>query len=137
MPVPGEGDAVSERITIRWADPGDPDVAKGLADVLVDCVEGGASIGFMLPFGVDRAEAFWAGTLARAARGERIVLVADDREAGTIVGTVQVIFAAPENQPHRGDISKMLVHRRARRQGVGEALMQADETAARKEYTKK
>ena len=56
------------------------------------------------------------------ARGERFVLAAEDA-VGAIVGTVQVILAQPENQPHRGDLAKMLVHRRARRQGIGEALL--------------
>ena len=63
------------------------------------------------------------------ARGERLVLVAEDPD-GTIVGTVQVILAQPENQPHRGDLAKMLVHRRARRQGIGAALLVAAERAA-------
>jgi GNAT superfamily N-acetyltransferase len=64
------------------------------------------------------------------ARGERAVLVAED-EAGAIVGTVQVILNQPENQPHRGDIAKMLVHRRARRLSVGAALLAAAERRAR------
>jgi ribosomal protein S18 acetylase RimI-like enzyme len=101
-----------------------------LADVLIDCVEGGASVGFMLPLTLERAEAFWAGMLAGATRGERIVLVAEERDTGAVVGTVQVILRAPENQPHRGEIAKMLVHRRARRHGIGEALMRAAEAAA-------
>jgi ribosomal protein S18 acetylase RimI-like enzyme len=107
------------------------DVARGLADVLVDCVEGGASVGFMLPLDRERAEAFWWGVLAGTSRGERIVFVAQERDTGAVVGTVQVILHVPENQPHRGEIAKMLVHRRARRRGVGEALLRAAETAAR------
>jgi len=107
------------------------DVARGLADVLVDCVEGGASVGFMLPLEPERAEAFWSGVLAGTTRGERIVFVAEERETGAVVGTVQVVLQAPENQPHRGEIAKMLVHRRARRRGVGEALLRAAEVAAR------
>jgi len=67
--------------------------------------------------------------LGSAGRSERVVLVAEAAE-GRIVGTAQVIFAGPDNQPHRGDVSKVLVHRRARRQGVGEALMVAAEAAA-------
>ena len=108
----------------------DADVAGGLADVLVDCVEGGASVSFMLPLDRGRAEAYWLTTLESASRGERIVLVAEE-DTGVVVGTVQVILTAPENQPHRGEIAKMLVHRRARRRGVAEALMRAAETAAR------
>ena len=106
------------------------DDGAGLADVLVDCVAGGASIGFMHPFDHERAAAFWTGALASADRGERVLLIAEDRGDGVVLGTVQVVLAAPENQPHRGEITKMLVHRRARRRGVGAALMQAAEAAA-------
>jgi GNAT superfamily N-acetyltransferase len=99
-----------------------------LSQVLVDCVEGGASVGFMLPLSLDRALAFWQGVAAGAARGARVLLVAED-EAG-ICGTVQLVVDLPENQPHRADVSKMLVHRRARRGGLGRALMQAVEAEA-------
>ena len=102
---------------------------QGLADVLIDCVEGGASVSFMLPMTRAKAEAFWRKASASVARGERQVLVAED-EAGTIVGTVQVVMDLPENQPHRGDLAKLLVHRRARRRGVAEALLAAAERSA-------
>ena len=102
---------------------------QGLSDVLIDCLEGGASVGFMLPISRAKAEGFWHSTSASLARGERVVLAAEDA-AGTIVGTVQVILDQPENQPHRGDIAKMLVHRRVRRQGVGAALLAAAERSA-------
>ena len=102
---------------------------QGLSDVLIDCVEGGASVSFMLPMSRAKAEAFWHSASASVARGERLVLVAEDG-AGTIVGTVQVLLNQPENQPHRGDIAKMLVRRRVRRQGVGEALLAAAERSA-------
>jgi GNAT superfamily N-acetyltransferase len=108
-----------------------PAVAEALADVLMDCVEGGASVSFMHPLSRARALAFWNEALASAARGERVVLVAEDLEVGGVVGTVQVVLATPENQPHRADIAKMLVHRRARRRGVAAALMQAAEATAR------
>jgi GNAT superfamily N-acetyltransferase len=84
----------------------------------------------MLPLEPQRAEAFWTGALASAARGERVVLVAEEGDTGDVIGTVQVILTAPENQSHRGEIAKMLVHRRARRRGVAEALMRAAEAAA-------
>ncbi len=100
-----------------------------LTDILLDCVDGGASVSFMAPLSRDKALAFWHGVLESMARGERIVLVARDAQ-GAISGTVQVILAQPENQPHRADVAKMLVHRRARRQGLGEALMRAAERAA-------
>lgn len=104
--------------------------AAGLAEVLLDCVQGGASVSFMLPLSRTKALDFWQGVLAGAQRGERIVLVAEDA-TGAIVGTVQLILNLPENQPHRADVAKMLVHRRARRCGLGAALMQAAESAAR------
>jgi GNAT superfamily N-acetyltransferase len=105
--------------------------AEALADVLLDCVDGGASVGFMQPLPRAKALAFWENALASAARGERIVLVAEDMDSGTIVGTVQVVLAMPDNQPHRADVAKMQVHRSARRRGLGEALMRAAEAAAR------
>ena len=101
-----------------------------LADVLIDCVEGGASVSFMLPLTRDRAVAFWRGVADSVARGERELLVAED-EAGRIVGTVQLILSLPENQPHRADVAKMLVHRAVRRQGVAQKLMTALDAAAR------
>jgi GNAT superfamily N-acetyltransferase len=100
-----------------------------LSDVLIDCVAGGASVSFMLPMSLAKAQAYWHRTSASAARGERVVLAAADA-AGTIVGTVQVALDQPENQPHRGDLVKMLVHRRVRRRGVGAALLAAAELAA-------
>ena len=109
----------------------DPAVVEALADVLIDCVEGGASVSFMAPLARDRAVAFWRGALDSAARGERIVLVAEDPTAGQIVGTVQVVLAMPENQPHRAEVAKMLVRRDARRRGLGAELMRAAEAAAR------
>jgi len=102
-----------------------------LAEVLCDCVEGGASVSFMSPLPRARALAFWETALADATRGERIVLVAEEIASGTIVGTVQLILSMPENQPHRADVAKMLVHRRARRSGLGAELMRAVESAAR------
>jgi len=101
---------------------------EGLADVLVDCVEGGASVSFMLPFDRQRAVTFWRGVAEGVAGGERALLVAED--ASGIVGTVQLVLAQPDNQPHRADLSKMLVMRRARQRGIGELLMRAAEQAA-------
>lgn len=111
---------------------GNTELAEPLADVLLDCVEGGASIGFMHPLPRAKAVAFWHKVLASAERGERILLVAEEDATRTIVGTVQVVLAMPDNQPHRADIAKMQVHRRARRRGVGEALMRAAEAEALK-----
>ena len=94
-------------------------------------MEGGDSVGFMAPLAREKADAFWRGVAERVAAGERILLVAEDRASGAAVGTVQVVLGQPENQPHRADVSKMLVHRRARKRGLGAALMRAAEEAAR------
>lgn len=101
-----------------------------LSEVLIDCVEGGASVSFMLPIARASVVEFWRGVAAGVARGERI-LIAAENAAGQIVGTVQIIFAQAENQPHRADVAKMLVHRQARRRGIGAALLGAAERAAR------
>lgn len=103
-----------------------------LADVLIDCVEGGASVSFMLPISREKAMAFWRKVADGVAAGERVLLVAEAGN-GQIVGTVQLVTAQPENQPHRADIAKMLVHRKARRAGVGQRLMVEAEREARKE----
>lgn len=107
----------------------DDATAAGLADVLIDCVDGGASVSFMAPLTRQRATAFWLGLARDVETGQRIVLAARDDDG--IVGTAQVILAQPENQPHRADIAKMLVHSRARRQGLGARLVRAAEDAAR------
>jgi GNAT superfamily N-acetyltransferase len=100
-----------------------------LAAVLVDCVIGGASVGFMMPLTHERAAAFWRRIADDVHANKRVLLVAEDADG--ICGTAQVVLEQPENQPHRGDIAKMLVHRRARRQGLGSALLQAAEREAR------
>jgi GNAT superfamily N-acetyltransferase len=100
-----------------------------LADVLIDCVEGGASVSFMHPLSRERAEAFWRQVAQGVVAGDRALLVAEDEQG--VCGCVQLVFDLPENQPHRADLSKMLVHRRARRQGLGAALMRAAEDTAR------
>ena len=100
-----------------------------LAGVLIDCVDGGASVSFMQPLSRDRAAAFWRKVAHDVAIGARALLIAEDAQG--ICGTVQVLLHQPENQPHRADVAKMLVHRRARRQGLGGALMHAAEVTAR------
>jgi GNAT superfamily N-acetyltransferase len=100
-----------------------------LADVLLDCVEGGASVSFMLPLGREEALAFWRGVVDSVARGKRTLVVAED--AHGIAGTVQLITDMPDNQPHRADVAKLLVRRRARGTGIGQRLMEAAEHAAR------
>jgi len=127
-----KGDIVAESGTVRTRAVTALTEAEqeALADVLVDCVAAGASVSFMHPLPRTAALCFWRHMANEAATGDRILVVAED---GTgIVGTVQVVLAQPENQPHRGDVAKMLVHPRARRRGIGEALVKAAEDAARR-----
>ena len=70
-----------------------------LSAVLIDCVEGGASVSFMAPLTRDRADAFWRRVADGVAANDRLLLIAEDPSTGEIVGTVQVLFAVPENQP--------------------------------------
>lgn len=128
--MPADQNRKTDGFRLQRATPG-PEMAEALADVLMDCVEGGASVSFMLPLPREKAVAFWQDVLAGAARGERIVLVAVEDGTDAVLGTVQVILAMPDNQPHRADIAKMLVCRRARRRGLGATLMRAAEDAAR------
>jgi GNAT superfamily N-acetyltransferase len=104
--------------------------APALAEVLIDCVAGGASVSFMAGLDRAKAERFWADVAARAERDGRAVLAAIRAGDRKIVGTVQMIPAGTENQPHRADIAKMLVLRAERRRGLGAALMRAAEAAA-------
>ena len=102
---------------------------EGLARVLIDCVEGGASVSFLLPLPQAKARAFWRSLAAGVASGARMVLVAEDA-SGTILGTVQVLLEQADNQPHRADLAKMLVTPRARRRGIGALLLAAAEREA-------
>jgi GNAT superfamily N-acetyltransferase len=115
---------------IRQLDSIAPRELAGLCDVLVDCVEGGASVNFMWPMTRAKAERYWESVAQSLARGERAVVIAED-DRGEIMGTAQAIWAEPENQPHRAEISKMLVRRNARRHGVGALVLAAAERAAR------
>jgi GNAT superfamily N-acetyltransferase len=101
-----------------------------LAAVLVDCVEGGASVSFMAPFSQDDGLAFFRKVAASVAAGETVLLAA--KLGGRIVGTVQLGLDTPPNQPHRADLKKMLVHRSARGRGIGAALMAEVEVAAKR-----
>jgi GNAT superfamily N-acetyltransferase len=101
-----------------------------LADVLVDCVAGGASVSFMSPFSHDSALGFFRKVAGSVAAGDTVMLAA--KLDGKIVGTVQLGLDTPPNQPHRADIKKMLVHRSARGRGIGAALMAAVEEEARR-----
>jgi GNAT superfamily N-acetyltransferase len=105
--------------------------SSALADVLIDCVAGGASVSFMAPLAHDKAKAFWRHVADGIARGARTLIVAEDKTSGEVIGTALLVFGLPENQPHRAEVAKVLVQRRARRRGVGSALMRAIEDAAR------
>ena len=122
---------MNAQVTIEALSGPDAAAIDQLASLLVACVDAGASVSFMHPLPIERARDFWRGVLDGAARGERIVLAARDPQ-GRIAGTVQVITAMPDNQPHRGDVAKMLVHPDARRQGIGERLMRAAEIEAQR-----
>jgi ribosomal protein S18 acetylase RimI-like enzyme len=105
-------------------------VRPRLDEVLVDCVEQGASVGFLAPLDPAEADAYWRG-VGRAVAEERCVLLVAGVDGGPVAGTVQLDVDTPPNQPHRATVSKLLVHSGARRRGVGEALMAAVEGAAR------
>src|SRR5262245_20880162 len=103
----------------------------GLASVLVDCVEGGASVSYMAPFSLADARAVFGGWADDVARGGRLVVAAF--LDGEVVGSVQVVLSTPPNQPHRGDVAKLLVRRSARRRGIAQLLMERAEAEARAE----
>lgn len=99
-----------------------------LVDLLVDAVEAGAAVNFIWPMTRAKAEKWW--DRAFASLSDRLIFVAE--ADGQIDGTVQLVMAPQENQPHRADLAKMLVHRRARRLGLGTALLRAAEDEARR-----
>ncbi|WP_303979129.1 GNAT family N-acetyltransferase [Dongia mobilis] len=99
-----------------------------LIELLMDVVEAGAAISFLPPMTEGEAGAFWDKALSDLSH--RSILVARDA-AGRIQGSVQLIPAAMPNQPHRAEIAKLLVHTKARRKGIGRALMLAAEAEAK------
>ncbi|MDP4823369.1 MAG: GNAT family N-acetyltransferase [Aestuariivirgaceae bacterium] len=99
-----------------------------LAAIMARCVDDGASIGFLRPMEMRLAHEFWRGVAQSEARGERLVFGAFDGES--LLGSVQLILAQMPNQPHRADISKLIVNPKARRQGLARGLMELAETAA-------
>lgn len=110
------------------------DVSSQLADfshLLIDCVQAGASIGFMDSLNDRAARAFWSGIADVVDADERSIWSARDTASGTLLGTVQLITGLPDNQPHRGDVAKLMVSPDARRRGVADALMAALESHAR------
>jgi GNAT superfamily N-acetyltransferase len=102
-----------------------------LADILHDSVAHGASVNFLQPFSSDQARAFWQRQLPALRDGSAVLFAARDKTGG-ILGTVMLGMDTPPNQKHRADVKKLLVHSRARRQGLGRQLMQAAEAEARR-----
>ena len=114
-------------IEIRALD-ASPDIREALSEILVETVANGGSVSFMHPLAVEEAHTFWSGSLAAAARGERIVLGAFDDES--LIGTVTLLLDCPPNQPHRAEIAKMMTRISHRGRGVATALMRAAERMA-------
>ncbi len=107
----------------------DPHQLEDLCALLIDAVEGGASLGFLKPLDEARARTYWEGVSKAVQAGDKALLVAEI--GGAILGTVQVVLDMPQNQPHRGEISKMIVHTRVRQLGLGMRLLEAAEERAR------
>ncbi|WP_323763091.1 GNAT family N-acetyltransferase [Maricaulis sp.] len=110
------------------------DVSSQSADfshLLIDCVQAGASIGFMASLDDSAARGFWTGIADKVEAGDRTLWAARDDDTGALLGTVQLVTGLPDNQPHRGDVAKLMVSPDARRRGVADALMAALERHAR------
>ncbi|TCQ11557.1 ribosomal protein S18 acetylase RimI-like enzyme [Rhizobium sp. PP-F2F-G36] len=97
-----------------------------LSAILIDCIDGGASVGFLSPFGDEDAATYWTGVADAVTAGHSVLLVAE--ADGEILGTVQLGIGLPPNQPHRADLKKLLVHRRGRGRGLARLLMTAAES---------
>jgi len=106
----------------------EPEVVRMLADILIEVVADGGSVSFMHPLAVADATAFWQGSLAAAARGERIVFGAFDGDE--VVATVTLQLAMPPNQPHRAEIAKMMTRPSHRGHGIASRLLQTAEARA-------
>jgi len=114
----------------RLSGPGSEADIRGLARLLLDAVESGAAASFLATLTQEAAEAWWRDSIASS--GPRAVFLVARGADGAIDGAVHLLPAWAPNQPHRADIAKLLVHRRARRQGLGARLMQAIEEEARR-----
>lgn len=106
-----------------------PDVTSQLSEILVEVVANGGSVSFLHPLEPERARAFWRDALEAADRGERVVLGAWD--GAVLAGTVTVLLDCPPNQPHRGEIAKLMTRVSHRGRGVARTLMRAAEDVAR------
>jgi GNAT superfamily N-acetyltransferase len=122
----------TERIEVRRLAPAEArERLDALAGVLADCVDGGASVGYMAPFSHADARAVYEDYVRDAEQGSRIILGAFLE--GELVGTAQLVLAVPPNQPHRAEVARVLVHRSARRRGLAQRLMEQLEQEARAE----
>ncbi len=121
---------MSASVAIRRVAAADlPAMRSRLSEILIDCVEDGASVGFLAPLSEQEADAYWR-RVERAVAGGRCLLLVAERPGSGVVGTVQLDVDTFPNQPHRATVCKLLVHTGARRRGIGEALMAALERAA-------
>jgi len=107
-------------------------VVSDLVALTLDVVQGGASVGFMQALSEEKASEFWNNVLAKVQQEKTVLLVAKDASSDQIVGTVQLQIDLPQNQPHRADVAKMLVHSAFRRLGIAENLLQHLELIAKK-----
>jgi ribosomal protein S18 acetylase RimI-like enzyme len=105
-----------------------PHIIESLSDILIEVVGGGGSVSFMHPLSRTDARAFWQGSLAAAARGERIVLGAWDDER--LTGTLTLLLDCPPNQPHRAELAKMMTRPDYRGRGIASALEREAEQMA-------
>lgn len=121
---------VSEPVEIRRLEAVDARASlDDLAAVLADCVAGGASVNYMAPFSHDAARTAFGGFITEVELGRRLLVAAF--LDGAVVGSVQVVLALPPNQPHRGEIAKLLVSCAARNRGIAQSLMERAEAEAR------
>jgi ribosomal protein S18 acetylase RimI-like enzyme len=127
MPSSSRGVSVVSEIRIAPLN-GSPQTRRALSEILVEVVANGGSVSFMHPLALEAADAFWDGSLAAAARGERVLLGAFDHDS--LVGTVTLLLDFPPNQPHRAEIAKLMTRISHRGRGVAKALMRAAERAA-------
>jgi GNAT superfamily N-acetyltransferase len=124
--------SVNEQIEVRRLAPGEAhERLDELAGVLADCVDGGASVGYMAPFSHADAREVFEVYARDADEGSRIILGAF--LDGDLIGTAQLVLAVPPNQPHRAEVARVLVHRSARKRGVAQRLMEQLEQEARTE----
>ncbi len=101
-----------------------------LAEIIADCVKGGASVGFMAPCEPLNFVPYWTRVAQEVESADTLLIVAE--HDGEIVGTVQLGLSQMPNQPHRTDLKKLLIHRKARGLGLARQLMQAAEEEARR-----